>query len=367
VIPGLHVEAPGLNTTVQDLGRAGYQCYGIPVGGALDRIALMAANVVVGNESDAAALECLYQGPTLRVIVHSTRVAAAGAGAVLEVRDRQGEVRLVPALESVRVLRDESVRVLLKGPSTSCYLALEGGLAVPPVFGSRSTYARAKLGGLHGRAIRIGDTLPLFFSNVEVRDELRLDNVDLNPSRHVRIMPGPQVGIFQPNALETLCGGHYLVSPAADRMAMRLIGSKLTHCMAPDIPTEGIVSGSIQVPGDGQPIVLLVECQTTGGYTKIATVISADLPSLGRMGPGHEICFSVCSIQEAASARKASAIAIGNWRRSLKPARRAPELISLHSCNLISGVVDAVNATSDCAPAVPGVDHSRTERSSDQV
>jgi biotin-dependent carboxylase-like uncharacterized protein len=345
VIPGLFVEAPGLNTTVQDLGRTGFQCYGVPVGGALDRLALMAANVTVGNESDAAALECLYQGPTLRIIAQSARVAVAGVGAVLEVRDGQGEARLLPALESVRVLRDESVRVLLKGPSTSCYLALEGGLAVPLVLGSRSTYARAKLGGLHGRAIRIGDTLPLAFSNVEVRDELRLENVDLNPGRLVRIMPGPQLGLFQPNALEILREGHYLVSPAADRMAMRLIGSKLAHCMAPDIPTEGIVSGSIQVPGDGEPIVLLVECQTTGGYAKIATVISADLPSLGRMGPGHEIRFSVCSIEEAAAARAASALAIGKWRRSLKPVRRAPALISLYSCNLISGVVDAVNAS----------------------
>ncbi len=301
----LRVINPGLSTTVQDRGRPGYQRQGIPVSGALDAEALAAANVVVGNAPGTAGLECLYQGPLLEVEAQSVRVAVAGAGAALDVT-LPGETakRRVPMLQSVSVSRGARVQVVVSGSGVSSYLALTGGIDVPPVLGSCSTYVRALLGGLKGRALRAGDLVPLKRDTAPDGPEMQLNGVAFPLPRLVRVVLGPQDDHFTAESLQTFLAGTYAVSPASDRMGLRLTGAKLIHTHGYNIVSDGIAPGSIQVPGDGLPIVLLADRQTTGGYPKIATVASADLAALGRVGPGAEVRFTAVSVAAAEDARR---------------------------------------------------------------
>jgi biotin-dependent carboxylase-like uncharacterized protein len=342
VSPALKVIAPGLSTTVQDAGRTGWQRFGVPVSGALDRVALAAANIVAGNAPGAAALECLYQGPTLEVAADGARVAVAGAGVLLEVSDAHGGLpRRVAAFESVLVPRGGRVKVVITGPGISAYLAVEGGIAVAKVLGSRSTYVRAALGGLAGGTLRVGDAVPLGVGAVPTRDEVMLAGVALAPARQLRVVPGPQDDYFTPAAFETLLNSPFRIAPMSDRMGLRLAGPRLAHAKGADIASDGTVGGAIQVPGDGQPIILLADCQTTGGYPKIATVISADLPSLGRTGPGAELTFRVVTVEEAEAARRALDREIAGWPEHLKPVAGGLDEQRLLDQNLISGVTDA--------------------------
>lgn len=316
------VVAPGLATTIQDRGRPGWQRLGVPVSGALDVQALAAANVVVGNSPGEAALECLYQGCELVVEADSVRVAAAGAGVTLEIVEGSGKVSArIEALESAMLLRGQRVRVRIGGLSMSAYLAVEGGIAVPTVLGSRSTYSRAALGGISGRALRSGDVVPLGQPIASSRAEMRLPGVVLAPATEVRVVLGPQHDRFTSEAREVLANAFYRVLPASDRMGLRLSGARLAHTAGADILSDGIPPGAIQVPGDGLPIIMLADRQTTGGYTKIATVISADLPALGRIGPGAGLRFRVVIIEEAEALARAQAVEIAGWPQRLVRSR----------------------------------------------
>jgi biotin-dependent carboxylase-like uncharacterized protein len=342
VSAALRVISPGLNTTVQDRGRTGYQRLGIPVSGALDTIALAAANVVVGNTPGAAALECLYQGPNLEVVAQRARLAVAG-GALLEVAEPGGQrLRHAPTLESVSLTRGCRARVVITGPGISAYLAVEGGLDVPIVMGSRATYVRAGLGGLGGRALRAGDAVPLACEAAREREEACLPGVAFNLPECVRVVLGPQEDHFTPTAIRELLHATYTVTPASDRMGLRLSGPRLAHSKGFNIASDGIPPGAIQVPGDGQPIVLLADRQTTGGYPKIATVISADVPALGRVRPGARLRFSAVTVAEAETARRRLEAEIAAWPSRLEPIPRPSlDLDKLAEVNLVSGVVDA--------------------------
>jgi biotin-dependent carboxylase-like uncharacterized protein len=324
------------------LGRHGWQRLGIPVSGALDRVALAAANIVVGNAAGTAGLECLFQGSTLELLADSARMAVAGDGVTLEVTSAPGEQgRHVAALASVTLRRGERARLNIAGPSISAYLAVEGGLAVPAVLGSRSTYARAKLGGLEGRALKAGDLIPLSVPAATARGELQLPDLDLAPAEMLRIVLGPQDDHFTPQAIDVLVQARFKVAPASDRMGLRLTGPRLAHIKGPDIVSDGTAPGAIQVPGDGQPIILLADRQTTGGYPKIATVVSADLPALGRVGPGAELGFRAVTVAEAEAARRALDAAIAGFRDRLRAGPAGIDVRRLMDQNLVSGVVDA--------------------------
>jgi biotin-dependent carboxylase-like uncharacterized protein len=338
----LEVLQPGIMTTVQDLGRVGYQRLGIPVSGALDSIALRAANMVVGNAPGAACLELALTGPTLMVLADSVRVAVAGGRTELQLVTDVGEPRRVGPLESVRLVRGERLRVGSPATSAVAYLAVEGGLDVPPFLGSRSTYVRGGFGGLEGRALREGDMLPLAAATAEERAERRLEGLDLLPETHVRVVPGPQDDDFSAEAIRALTETEYTVTREADRMGLRLDGERLPHTRGHNIVSDGIAPGAIQVPGNGLPIVLLADRQSTGGYPKIATVISADLPGLGRVSPGARLRFRAVTVAEAEAARRALEARIGALAGALVSVRGAgPDLARLHSANLVSGVFDA--------------------------
>jgi allophanate hydrolase len=337
--PGLKVLSPGLHTTVQDLGRIGYQSIGVPVSGALDGFGLRLANALVGNPQGMAALEILVSGPILEVAADSARLALVGTGASLGVRGEHP--RVVAAGQSVTVPRGDVVQIALGRQSACCYLAVEGGIAVPKILGSASTYARAALGGLNGRALQRGDILPLVLWCASERTELRAAAPPpAAADRPIRIVLGPQQKNFRKEAFATLLDAEFRVSKDTDRMGMRLDGPPLRHRRGWDIVSDAIATGSIQVPGSGQPIVLLADHQTTGGYPKIATVISADLPSLGQCRPGDPLRFVLVELEAAEDICREAEREFAKLVGAIEPAPSEIELDieSLYGANLISGV-----------------------------
>ena len=341
----LRVVAPGLMTTVQDLGRPGYQQLGVPVSGALDHVSLRAANLLVGNAAGVGALEIAYHGPTLAVEADSARVAAAGGQAPIDIVSTNGGTgqRLAP-FESARLLRGQTLKVGAVADSAVLYLAVEGGFDIEPVMGSQSTLTRGGIGGFEGRALQAGDTVPLQLAAVPEREEAMLPPLDLSPPTRIRVVLGPQADHFTEAGLRTWLESTYTVSRASDRMGMRLEGPALEHsAKGYDIVSDGIALGSIQVPGNGLPIVLLADRQTTGGYPKIATVISADIPAIGRMRPGAKIAFESVGVEAAEAAARELAQMIARLPAQLTPVRRkhAVDAAKLLAENLISGAVDA--------------------------
>jgi len=338
---GLRVTAAGLSTTVQDLGRIGHQRLGVSVSGAIDPVCLRAANLIAGNANGTPAIEALYQGPTLEVAVDSVRVALAGAAASLQVRSGATKPRSVPAFRGVTLARGDEVRVVLSGPAAA-YLAVEGGFAIEPFLGSYATFVRARLGGIEGRLLAAGDVVPLARALAEPREEQALPAPDLRAPPRIRVVLGPQDDYFTAQAIETFLAGTYTVTRAADRMGLRLDGPRLDHAKGFNIVSDGIAPGSIQVPGTRLPIILLADRQTTGGYPKIATVISADLPALGRVGPGAKLAFAAVTVEAAEAARRELEDEILAWRGRLQPVRAdALAEAKLYDQNLVSGVVDA--------------------------
>ncbi len=312
MMPSLEVIAPGLHTTVQDRGRFGYQEIGVPASGPLDRISMRLANALVGNPPATPVLEMLLQGPALKVRAESVRVALVGCNAGIEIRS--GAARVVPAGRSVRLARDEVFRIGALRDSVCAYLAIEGGPDVPLVLGSASTYVRGAIGGLQGRRLQAGDIVPLQLAGVNVHAEYALPR-PLDPAldQPIRVVLGPQADHFMASAVKTFLSSEYIVSPQADRMGYRLAGPALAHAKSHDIVSDGIVAGAIQVPGSGLPIVLMVDHQTTGGYPKIATVISADIPVVGRRKPGRPIRFVAVGVREAELLRKEQEAAISEF------------------------------------------------------
>lgn len=342
MIPVLKVIAPGFHTTVQDQGRRGFQRVGVPVSGALDRNGLMLANALAGNEQGAACLEVIGSGPELEVVGTSVRLALVGSGGGLEISGR--EDLLVHQGQTVRLTKGETVRVRLGGDAFCSYLAIEGGFDVPLCLGSRSTYTRAGFGGLSGRQLRSGDILDGSIDDVAAREEVALGEPrNLRFDQPIRVVLGPQDSYFTEEAIREFLTGTYTITPASDRMGFRLAGPALTHKSDYNIVSDGIVAGSIQVPGSKLPIVLMADAQTTGGYPKIATVISADLPLLGIRSAGRSVKFKAVSREEAEAIRRAEHQDMLNVIRDIRTVSESQgiNLKALYTSNLIDGVVDA--------------------------
>ena len=299
----LKIISPGPHTTIQGVRRVGYQDIGIPASGPLDPVSLRLGNALVGNLPDTPGLELLLQGPMCEVVAESVRIALVGCSASIEMRSHPA--RRVPAGQSVRLTQGDVFRIGPLVDSACAYIAVEGGLAIAPVLGSLSTYVRGAIGGLEGRRLQKGDSVPLASATVDARDELALaEPFDPGFDQPVRVVLGPQDDYFTDRGLDTFLSALYTVSPQADRMGFRLDGPTIEHANDYNIVSDGVVSGSIQVPGTGLPIVLMVDNQTTGGYPKIATVVSADLPVVGRRRPGRTMRFVAVDVLEAERLRR---------------------------------------------------------------
>jgi len=296
----IHVLKPGMLTTVQDRGRWGLQAQGVPVAGPMDPCSHRLANALVGNDPDGATLEVTLLGPELEFEVE--RVAAV-AGAEFELTV---DGRSVPTNAAFLVASGAQLRFGRRARGARAYLAVEGGIAVSPTLGSRATHLIGAMGGLDGRALGAGDRLPLGDSTrtgAALAVHSRAPVVAL-PERQapIRVLAGPQHDYFTQDALDVLQSAPYTISNTSDRMGFRLDGPRLTHSRGADIISDATPVGALQVPASGQPILLMADRQTSGGYPKIATVISADISVAGQLGPGDQIVFAVCLLHEALAA-----------------------------------------------------------------
>ncbi len=293
----VEVLRPGFLTTVQDRGRHGYQKFGVPVSGAVDEIALRVGNVLVGNPQGAAALEMTAVGPQLRFLTDAV-VALTGAEGEADLAGRPA-----PWYQSFLARAGQVLEVRTCAHGLRAYLAVAGGIDVPILLGSRSTCLVAGFGGFQGRALSTGDVLPVGqlpaplaeLANREVPQEWRPRHA--SPAT-VRVMLGPQDDAFTEAGCRTFLESQYRVSPHADRMGCRLDGPRIAHRDSADIISDWIPLGGVQVPGDGEPIILLADRQTTGGYPKIATVIAPDVGLVAQRRPGEILRFLAVSVAE---------------------------------------------------------------------
>jgi antagonist of KipI len=305
----------GMLTTIQDSGRWGYQSRGVPVAGPMDPLSHRLANALVGNDRGAATLEVTLLGPELEF--EDERVVAV-TGADFEIL-LDGKPALAGA--PFMVSAESHLRFGQRRRGARAYLAIRGGVAVPPVLGSRATHLISAMGGVRGRALKAGDRFPLGVADVmrptAAPLEDRLVPLPASPAR-LRVLPGPQADAFAADAFNALQSAPYTVGQQSDRMGFRLEGPPLAHARGADIISDATPLGVLQVPASGQPILLMADRQTTGGYPKIATVISADLAVAGQLGPGDTIVFSVCSPREAMAAliaQERALMALESWRR----------------------------------------------------
>lgn len=284
---GVRVRRPGVLSTVQDLGRPGHRHEGVPLGGAADAVALRVANLLVGNDEGAAAIEATLVGPELEFTRDS--VVAVGGGEFAE----------VPSWRPWRVRAGEVVRLggLVRG-CRAC-IAIAGGIAVPPVMGSRSTCLRAGFGGWWGRALEEGDELPLGQPRGGEPDERWFVSEEARPAYsarpQVRVVAGAQAGEFPAEWLERT----FFVSPQSDRMGVRLSGAAMARSSREELVSAPVTPGTVQVPPDGNPIVLLADAQTIGGYPRLAHVIEVDLPLMAQLRPGDAVRFALVTLAEA--------------------------------------------------------------------
>ena len=302
----IHVDTPGMYTTIQDIGRMGYQQYGMPVAGPMDSESYLLGQALVGNVKPVGALECTLLPPT--VTVKGTCIVAF-TGADME-----------PTINGVRVPRYIPIIChegdVISGGFSQCgvrmYIAFSGGIDVPEINGSVSTHTKAKIGGLEGRPLQAGDEIGIKSftrETVHVCDYYGEGNNLFNTALYnrggrechepLRVVLGDQAKHFTENGIKTFGSKIYTLTIQCDRMGFRLDGPVIEHVDSADIISDGAVFGSIQVPSDGNPIVLMADRQTTGGYTKIGTIITADLPRLSQLPVGDGIHFDIVSIEEA--------------------------------------------------------------------
>lgn len=285
----IEVLSPGLLTTVQDLGRHGYGHLGVSPSGAADPVALRLGNRLVGNPESAAALEMILAGGRFR-FPDGAVVALAGA-------DFEG----APSWTTLEADPGQTLSVGAARSGARCYLCVRGGIAVPLFLGSASTHMACGLGGFHGRRLRRGDQLEIAAAHrPAVPRALSSRALEyLAPSKTLRVTRGPEWESFDASSRETFLSTPYRVAPDSDRAGLRLEGASLKIPAPGRMITAGVDLGTIQAPPSGQPIILFVEQQTTGGYPRIGVVASVDLFRLGQLRPGDEIRFSLVSLEEA--------------------------------------------------------------------
>jgi antagonist of KipI len=298
----MRVITPGLHTTVQDLGRWGFQSYGVSVSGAMDQRSHRTANALVGNDPCAATLEVTLVGPELEF--EDVRLVVV-SGALF---DLAIDGRTIGMNSPIAARPGSRLTFGARSRGARAYVAVAGGVASPPVFGSRATHVGSRMGGLEGRALLAGDRLPLG-PPPDLRPRstpgrpLEPDARTL-PSGHarIRVLPGPQHDRFAEDALEALQSQPYAIQSQSDRMGFRLTGPLLRHRQSAEIISDATPLGALQVPSSGQPMLLMADRQTTGGYPKIATVIAADISVAAQLAPGDRMSFEVCALRDAMAA-----------------------------------------------------------------
>lgn len=306
----LEVIHPDPFTTIQDLGRVGFQRYGVSVTGAMDPQASALANLVVGNEPQDAVLEITLTGAKFQ-FHQPTKIAVTGADMLVQLDGVELKRGCAIPVSGGEILHFVSLRAGCRS-----YLAIQGGLDVPEVMGSRSTFLRAGIGGLEGRALRKGDKIP-YASCGQDKQTLADWHVPTDlwwKKEKVRVLKGPEVNRFDAQQLDKFTSELYAISPQSDRMGYRLQGAILKSQDATELVSEPVTFGTIQVPFGGEPIVLMADRQTTGGYPRIGQVIQVDLPVLAQKKPGDRVRFEFVSLEEA----RKLATEFRQWQQDIK-------------------------------------------------
>lgn len=293
----LKIITPGLLTTIQDKGRIGYQQFGMPVAGAMDEYSLRIGNILLQNKEYEAALEITMLGPQIEFNIN-TVIAITGGNLQPKINDIEVEM-----WRTLKINKGDKLSFGKVKEGIRSYICFYGGIEIPEVMGSKSTYIKAGVGGINGRALKSGDEIYLIKKG---EDFNRILNRKIKESYipkftgiyNIRVILGPQEEYFTENGINKLLSSTYEVTNECDRMGYRLSGEKIEHKEGADIISDGIALGSIQVPGHGMPIIMMADRQTTGGYTKIATVISPDIALLAQAKPGEKINFTKVSIEE---------------------------------------------------------------------
>ncbi|MFE4814018.1 biotin-dependent carboxyltransferase family protein [Peribacillus simplex] len=301
----LRVIKPGLLTSIQDLGRKGFQQHGVIVSGAMDGHSLRIANMLVGNEEGEAALEITLMGPTIKI--EKNCLISITGGNLSPTIDNQA----VPMWRPILVKKGSILR--FEGCKSGCraHLSVSGGFAIPDVMESKSTYLRAGIGGYMGRALKADDVLEFNELSKNIGDwafkgsfsfpKWFVNEKEFMPGGKplIRFIDGSQYESFTDSCKDSFVAGAFKVSNQSDRMGYRLSGPTLELKDNVELLSEAVTNGSVQVPPDGNPIILLADSQTTGGYPKIAQVITADLPIIAQVKPGESIQFSRVNLKEA--------------------------------------------------------------------
>ena len=325
----VEVLRPGMLSTLQDLGRHGYQHYGVVVDGAMDEVSHRVANLLVGNDEAEATLELTLLGPELR-FARDTLIALAGADMA-----PHADGRPVPMYRPLWIAA--ATRLAFGAARRGCrtYVSVGGGYAVAPVLGSRSTFLSGAIGGFQGRALRAGDVLPIGDAGGERFGALRkalapgkpgfsaarwfmASPEDLHLPTPMRVTQGRHWKLFSAEGRKRFLGSEFRIGAQSNRMGYRLEGPAIIPARAVDLVSEAISFGTVQVPPDGKPIVLMADRQTTGGYPKIADVIGADLPRLAQRCPGEVVRFARIDLDQAQALLLARETALGRLREAVR-------------------------------------------------
>lgn len=285
----------GSLTTIQDIGRWGYQQYGMSVAGAMDQFSMRVANILVGNSQYGELLEATLIGPEIEFFSNEI-IAITGANMSPRLNNHS-----IPMWSSILVEKGDVLSFSAAKDGLRTYISFSRGLDVPEILGSKSTFLRGNMGGFEGRKLSVGDEIPLKDKTLDKRGSyLGNDYLPKYMKEHkIRVVLGPQDDHFPQKSIDRFLSSEYKISSEADRMGYRLSGPKITHKEGPDIISDGIVFGSIQVPGHGSPIIMMADRQTTGGYTKIGTVITPDLSLLAQMKPDSIVKFEKVTVDES--------------------------------------------------------------------
>lgn len=335
----LVITAVSPGSSVQDRGRYGAQRYGLTPSGAVDRLALAAANCLVGNAPFTAAIEVGPLTTTFTARNGSVRVALTGATRPAELAGHPVAVN-----RSIALADGESLTLGVARGGVFSYLAIEGGVQGEPTFGSLSVNVRADLGSPYPRPLQAGDTLQV--AAASGTGARRIDLPTNGPDRPIRVLMGPQDDEFDDEAKRLFLDSAWKISSTSDRMGYRLEGPAIKHRHGHDIVSDGTVLGSIQVPGNGQPIVLMPDRGTSGGYPKIATVISADLGRFGQTQAGVAFSFEAISMAQAQAAYRAMAELIRALPDQIRDVDGPTlDLDALRSVNVAGVAVNAFDST----------------------
>ena len=306
---------PGLMTTVQDQGRIGYQQFGVSVSGVMDPRSAALANILVGNDEKEAVLECTMMGPHLQF--NQANCIAITGGDLMPTLDGKP----IPNYTAVKVEAGQVLKFTMPKSGCRAFIAFAGGLDIPEVMGSRSTYMKAKIGGVEGRKLAKDDVIGFRAPKAELKNmNFRSMASEFVPRKEytVRVVLGPQDDYFTDAGIQTFLSEVYSVTAEFDRMGCRLEGAVIQHKEGGDIISDGIAFGAIQVPSSGQPIIMLGDRQTTGGYTKIANVITADFRILAQLKQGDKVRFEKVSVKAAQDALLTQRAALKTIRNALE-------------------------------------------------